>query len=208
MCRKCGCPVVDMSSHRDNQWKLWSCLVPSPLGLHVCLQVVTLNQDESNNMSHLKVCNLQGSKFHKKFSVYICCIYIYICVHDWYLERICLMHSERTRMSYHSGKDHTHVRWLGERFSCFEASGGTRCPTVASWTCASRISEFSRVFIKTHDHRHVMSLRMTIARRFNPWFGPKEITVRNWKGLCIFFVSTCRYLKGCFPICYFYFALL
>ena len=40
--------------------------------------------------------------------------------------------------------------------------------------------------------RHVMGLRMTIARRFNPWFGPKEITIRNWKGLCTFF---CQYLS-------------
>ena len=73
-------------------------------------------------------------------------------------------------------------------------------------------SRNSSEFISRHTTpvcRHVMSLRMTIARRFNPWFWPKEITVRNWtKNCAAFFVSTCRYLKWCFPICYLYELLL
>ncbi len=77
---------------------------------------------------------------------------VIICDHGRYLARICLMHWGRTRMSDHSGIDHTHVLWLGEWFSVFEASGGTHDPTVASWTCASRILEFIRVYI-THGRR-------------------------------------------------------
>lgn len=186
MCRKCGCPVADMSFHRDNQWKLWSCLVPR-----------RLRQDESNNMSHLKVCNLQGSKFQKMLSVYMFCIDDYLWSRSIFSARICLMR-----------RDHTHVLWLGEWFSVFEASSGTRCPTVASWTCASRISEFSRVSIKMHDPGMWWVWEWRSREDSIPDLDLKRSLFGIEKVCAHFFVSTCRYLKGCFPICYFDFALL